>query len=97
VRALRGSKNRIEDFEQTGFIRRVNGARVEFEYDGMDAALFENITKADVRWICGLFNRLSDQQWRDAFRAAGYPEDLGERFIRKIKSKVSQGAALANS
>jgi hypothetical protein len=96
LRALRGSKNHIEDFEETGFIRRVNGDRVELEYKGMDPALFENITKADVRWICGLFNRLTDQQWRDAFRAAGYPEDLSERFIRKIKGKISQGAALGN-
>ena len=62
----------------------------------MDPALFENITTADVRWICGLFSRLTDRQWRDAFRAAGYPEDLSERFIRKIKEKISQGAALGH-
>ena len=96
LRALRGSKNRIDDFEETGFVRRVNGDRVELEYAGMDPALFENITTADVRWISGLFSRLTDRQWRDAFRAAGYPENLSERFIRKIKEKISQGAALGN-
>jgi hypothetical protein len=95
-RAGRGSRNNIDDFEETGFIRRVNGDRVEFEYPGMDAALFENITPADVKWICGLFNRLTDSQWNDAFRAAGYSDDLRVRYITKIKQKIDQGVALGN-
>jgi hypothetical protein len=94
VRALRGTKNRIDDFEQTGFIRRVNGERVEFEYGGMDPGLFENISRADVRWVCQLFARLTDRQLNDAFSAAGYAEPQRERYIRKIKEKVAQGAAL---
>jgi hypothetical protein len=94
VRALRGTKNHIDDFEKTGFIRRVNGERVEFDYGGMDPGLFENISRADVRWLCGLLARLSDRQLNDAFRAAGYVEAQRERYIRKIKEKVAQGAAL---
>jgi hypothetical protein len=62
----------------------------------MDSALFENITTADVRWLCGLFNRMTDRQWRDAFRAAGYQDDLSERFIRKIREKISQATALVS-
>jgi hypothetical protein len=94
LRALRGTKNRIDHFERTGFIRRVNGERVEFEYGGMDPGLFENISRADVRWLCGLFARLTDRQLNDAFRAAGYAEPQRERYIKKIKEKVTQGAAL---
>jgi hypothetical protein len=94
LRALRGTKNRLEDFEKTRFIRRVTGERVEFEYRGMDPGLLENISRADVRWLCGLFARLSDRQLNDAFRAAGYTEAQRERYIRKIKEKVAQGATL---
>jgi hypothetical protein len=95
LRSLRGSKNRIEDFERTGFIRSVHGDRVEFDYqDRLDPGLFENISPADVRWVCNLFSRLSDRQWNDAFRAAGYQQELRERYIKKIKEKVAQGAAL---
>jgi hypothetical protein len=94
LRSLRGSKNRIEDFERTGFIRAVRGDRVEFEYHGLDPGLFENISPADVRWVCRLFSGLSDRQWNDAFRAAGYQQELRERYIKKIKEKVAQGAAL---
>jgi hypothetical protein len=39
--------------------------------------------------------RLSDQQWDDAFRAAGYTADQRRRYIRKIKEKIGQGLALA--
>jgi hypothetical protein len=94
LRALRGTKNRLDDFEQTGFIRGVRGERVEFDYGGMDPELFEDISRADVRWLCGLFARLSDRQLNDAFRAAGYVESHRERYIRKIREKVAQGAAL---
>ena len=94
LRALRGSKNNPDDFERTGFIRRVDGTRVEFDYDGMDPDLFRDITVADVKWICGLFARLTDRQWDDAFRAAEYGTETRERFIRKIRQKVAEGAAL---
>ena len=94
LRSLRGSKNRIDDFERTGFIRAVHGDRVEFDYHGLDPGLFENISPADVRWVCRLFSGLTDRQWNDAFRAAGYQQELRDRYIKKIKEKVAQGAAL---
>jgi hypothetical protein len=94
LRALRGSKNNVEDFEEAGFIRRVNGNRVEFEYRGMDKPLVETIAPADVRWLCGLFARLTDRQWDDAFRAAGYPDETRARYIATIKKKIAQGVAL---
>jgi hypothetical protein len=94
IRALRGTKNRIDDFERTGFIRGVRGERVEFDYGGMDPGLFADISRADVRWLCGLFTRLSDRQLDDAFRAAGYAEAHRERYIKKIREKAAQGAAL---
>jgi hypothetical protein len=96
IRALRGSKNNIEDFEETGFIRRVNGSRVEFDYEGMDPKLFENITPADVRWLCDLFSRLTDRQWNDAFQSAGYEDDVRDRYIKKIKQKVAEGKTLGS-
>jgi hypothetical protein len=44
--------------------------------------------------VCQLFARLTDRQLNDAFRAAGYAEPQRERYIRKIKEKVAQGATL---
>jgi hypothetical protein len=84
----------IAVFEQTPFIRRVEGDRVELEYGGKHKELFRNITTADVRWLCQQLNRLTDRQWKDAFRAAAYEPRLAARFIARIKEKIAEGLAL---
>ena len=94
-RWMRGSKNDIDDFEESGFIRQVED-RIEFDYHGLDGGLFEGMSTADIGWLCEQFARLSDSQFDDAFRAAGYPEDIRARYIRKIKEKIDQGLAVAN-
>jgi len=84
----------IDVFEKTPFITGVVNGRVTFDWRGRHDALFNDITPADVRWICARLQRLSDAQWRDAFRAGGYaPEDTA-RFIRRLKQKIAEGLAL---
>jgi hypothetical protein len=92
-----GTRGKIEDFEKQGLIRGVANGRIEFDYHARHKELFDDITAADVVWVSRLFGRLTDQQWSDAFRAAGYPESLGARFIAKLKSKVQEGLALDRS
>ncbi len=89
-----GSKNDIDDFEAQGFITGVDRDHVSFDYRGMNQALVDIPTAEDVRWTCELMNRLSDQQWADAFRAAAYPEGIALRYIRKLKSKIAEGPAI---
>lgn len=84
----------IEVFEKTPFIRGVEGGKVRFEYRGRHRALFENIQPADVRWLCERLNKLTDEQWQDAFRAGGFPEPVAARFIRRMKQKIAEGLAL---
>ena len=43
---------------------------------------------------CRLLSRLSERQWREAFRAARYDEQHTTRYISKIKQKIAQGLAL---
>ena len=52
---------------------------------------------ADVSWICQLLHSLTDAQWRDAFRAGGFPAPVAERFIRRMKQKIDEGLALKDS
>jgi hypothetical protein len=94
LRLVRGSKNDLAGFESQGFIRRIDGAHVEFDYHGLDSRLLEDITPADVQWTCRLFDRLTASQWDDAFRAAGYDRPTRLRFITKLREKVRQGARL---
>ncbi len=82
-------------FEKTPFITgHVNG-RVTFDWRGRHDQLFEDITAADVRWICGRLDRITDAQWADAFRAGGYPAEDASRFIRRLKQKIAEGLAIA--
>jgi hypothetical protein len=91
-----GTRNEITDFEQQGFIKRIDGerSRVEFHYRGIYRDVISSVTPADVRWACERLARITDAQWRDVFRAAGYRGDAGERFVAKIKEKIGQGLQL---
>lgn len=84
----------IEVFELTPFILGVKDGRVRLQLGGRHNALFEDISPADVRWICGLLDRFTDDQWSDAFRAGGFDRPTAERFIRRMKQKIAQGLAL---
>jgi hypothetical protein len=84
-------------FEQTPFITGVANGKVRFDYRGRHRVLFENISPADVRWACERLRALTDRQWRDAFRAGGFPDSIAERFIRRMKEKIDEGLALKDS
>ena len=91
-----GTRNDIGDFEQQGFIKRIDreGSRVEFEYRGIYRDVISSVRPPDVRWACERLDKITDAQWRDVFRAAGYSPGEGARFVTKIKEKIAQGLQL---
>jgi hypothetical protein len=91
---LSAPRGDVEVFEKTPFIKSVVNGRVMFDWRGRHDALLDNITIADVRWICGRLQQLTDRQWTDAFRAGGYPPEDATRFIRRLKQKIAEGLAL---
>lgn len=82
-------------FERQAFIVGVSNGNVEFAYRGWYSNLVAGrITPSDVAWAADLLGRLSDAQWQDAFRAAGFARDEADRFSRKLKEKIEQGRLL---
>ena len=81
-------------FEETPFIKGMSGTYVRFDWRGRHGVLLERITPADVHWICGRLQRLTDQQWQDAFRAGGYAPDVANRFIKRFEQKIQEGLAV---
>jgi hypothetical protein len=66
-------------FNLPEFVRRLN-----LRWIGRD------IPRQDARWMGGLLHRLSSNQIRDAFRAAGYsPEDI-DGFAIVLASRIAQ-------
>jgi hypothetical protein len=55
--------------------------------------VINTVTIADVRWACGLLNRLTDEQWHDAFRAGGYHPE--QPTTRSSRAKIAQGLQIA--
>jgi hypothetical protein len=88
-----GTKNDLDGFEQQPFlVTGDNGP--EIDYRGIYRDLVKSVTPADIRWTCELMSRLTERQWQDAFRAAGYTPEQTTRYVRKIKEKIAQGLAL---
>ena len=89
-----GSRNEIDDFEETKLVRSTRDQKVVLDYHGLRADILEEMEVADVIWGCALLNRLTDAQLSDAFRAAGYDDATTRRFIAKIRAKIAEGLAL---
>ena len=90
-------RNWLEGFEREGFVKRVrDDGSIEFHYDGRHQELMSLIRPADMAWAAARMQRLTDTQWRDAFRAGNYPEWAASRYINRIKQKIADAAAVGS-
>jgi len=83
------SRNEPSDYEKAAFIKKVNGDVIDFNYGGKNQKLFEGLTVADARWLHNLMKRLSDEQIKDAFRAANYSAEEVETLARALKARIN--------
>lgn len=49
-----------------------------------------HIPRADAKWIGQLLAQLSEEQVRDAFRAAGYPPEQVDAFTTVVEQRIAQ-------
>ena len=89
-----GTRNDIDDFEETKLIRQVRGSEATLDYRGPRGDILETMNVADVVWACELMNRLHDSQLDEAFKAADYDAGLRARYVAKIRAKIREGLAL---
>lgn len=94
-----GTRNDLPGFESQGFIKTIDAEtnRVEFDYRGIYKDVIGMVTPEHVRWTCTMLSRITEAQWRDAFRAAGYDTASTARFTAKIKQKIAQGMNLTSA
>jgi len=88
------SRNKPSDYVKAQFIEKVNGDVIDFNYGGKNKKLFNNITVADARWISGWLTRLSDEQIKDAFRAANYSAAEVDEMAKSFRDRINTLAAL---
>jgi hypothetical protein len=53
-------------------------------------AAMRGIPVEHAAWIGSLLSQLSDEQLRDAFRAAGYLEPVMEGYVRALRERIGQ-------
>jgi len=89
------SRNKPSDYVKAKFIEKVNGDVIDFNYGGKNKKLFENLTVADARWLSNLLKRLSDDQIKDAFRAANYSTEEVDELAGAFKERINALAQLS--
>lgn len=87
------SRNKPSDYIKSEFIKAVNGNRIDFSYSGKNGKLFEDITVKDAKWLAGWLSKLSDEQIKDAFRAANYSATEVDQLAAAVRARIN---ALAN-
>ena len=72
------------------FVTGVKNGKVEFDYHGKNQNLLKEITVEQAKWIGGILSQLSEQQIRDAFRAANYTPEEIEALTRTVMRRISE-------
>jgi hypothetical protein len=84
----------IDGFESEPFVTRVENGFAVFAFRGRHQELLERVSVDDVRWTCERLGKLTDRQWRDAFRAGNYSDDIATRYVARIRRKITEGLEL---
>lgn len=90
LRQVKGSRNEPEDYAGDEFVKSVEGGFVRLEFGGKNSDMMQNITVEDARWVGELLSRLTDEQIRDAFRAANYAPEEVELLAGEVKRRIDQ-------
>ena len=93
--AFSRSRNKPSDYVKSAFVKGVRGHVIDFNYSGKNQQLFANLTVADAHWLAGWLGRLSDEQIRDAFRAANYSPTEVEMLTGAVRARINTLANLS--
>ena len=89
------SRNDVPDYVKAEFIKKVNGDVIDFSYSGKNQKIFEGLTVADARWLSNMLKRLSDDQIKDAFRAAHYSAEEVDLLAGAFRERINALAKLS--
>jgi hypothetical protein len=84
------SRNNPKSYANSDFLEKVKGNRVQLHFGGKNRGLMNNITIDDAIWLGTLLAQLSDQQLKDAFRAANYRPDQIDLLTRVVRARTNE-------
>lgn len=87
---LTRSRNNPKNYAKSEFLEKVKGNRVVLHFGGKNRGLLKDITVDDAVWMGTWLSQLSDQQLRDAFRAANYTPAQINLLTRTVRERTSE-------
>ena len=84
------SKWDLDAYQKQGFIDGVSGSSVKLAYSGKGGSILNSVPVEHARWFAGLAGQLSDEQIRQAFKAAGASDAETSGFTARIRQKISE-------
>jgi hypothetical protein len=84
------SRNNPKNYAKSDFLEKVKGNRVQLHFGGKNRGLMKDITVNDALWVASLLSQLSDQQVRDAFRAANYTPEQVNLLTRVVRARTNE-------
>ncbi len=83
------SKWDLADYSKQRFLEGSKGGAVNFHYSGKMSVL-RSVPVEHAQWFAGILGNLSDNQIRDAFRAAGATQAETEGFAAQIRKRIDE-------
>jgi hypothetical protein len=84
------SRNNPKDFAAAKFISKVNNGHLVFANAGKESGMFGDITPDQAKWLGDLLAQLSDDQLRDALKAANYNGDEVDTLMGALKYRIQE-------
>jgi hypothetical protein len=91
------SRNSPKNYAKSDFLEKVKGNRVVLHFGGKNRGLMKDITVDDAIWMGNWLAQLSDQQVKDAFRAANYTPDQIDLLTRVVRARTNELLSLRPS
>lgn len=90
------SKWSLKDYSSQAFISGVSGSTLKLHYTGKMGSALKSVPVEHAKWFAGIVGQLTDQQLRDAFKAAGATPEEINGFSARIRQKINELKAAVN-
>lgn len=84
------SKWDLNDYGRQAFIDGISGGNVKLHYSGKMSSTLKSVPIEHAKWFAGIVGQLSDDQIRDAFKAAGATDQEINGFAGRFRQKINE-------
>jgi hypothetical protein len=80
----------VNDYSKQAFISGVSGGQLKLNYSGKMGSSLKSVPVEHAKWFAGIIGQLTDEQIRDAFKAAGATDQEVVAFSARVRYKINE-------